>query len=351
MDNNFHDLLVRFVNGNCTPEEIEKVNRWYEEIADNALHLEVDEKHATKARVLSSIRTSITEHHRPIRKQRYLFTPTLVKVAAAVVVIAVSALWFFTGTDPVSDGPLTSIPELSSDVLLENETDSEIVYALPDGSTVRLGPSSRLHFTRDFSAGKREVFLTGNGFFDVVRDPSRPFYVYSRQIATRVLGTSFFVDAPENSRKVEVQVVSGKVSVFQIRQERSSQEEETSMQKNSSANGVVLSANQKVEYYTEEDHWVTGLVEEPVPVRSIDKEALSFVFENIPIKTVLADIQSRFGIEVVTENERICQCTFTGDVSRMTLYDMLDLISNSIGATYEVKGTRILINGKGCDQL
>jgi len=33
----------------------------------------------------------------------------------------------------------------------------------------------------------------------------------------------------------------------------------------------------------------------------------------------------------------------------MTLYDMLDLISNSIGATYEVKGTRILISGKGCD--
>jgi hypothetical protein len=82
---------------------------------------------------------------------------------------------------------------------------------------------------------------------------------------------------------------------------------------------------------------------------SIDEETLSFVFENTPARNVLVDIQSRFGIEVVTENERICQCTFTGDVSRMTLYDMLDLISNSIGATYEVKGTRILISGKGCD--
>lgn len=121
------------------------------------------------------------------------------------------------------------------------------------------------------------------------------------------------------------------------------------MQKNSTANGVVLSPNQKVEYYTEENHWVTGLVEKPVPVRSIDEETLSFVFENTPLRTVLTDIQSRFGIEVVTENDSICRCTFTGDVSRMTLYDMLDVISNSIGSTYEVKGTRILISGKGCD--
>jgi hypothetical protein len=214
---------------------------------------------------------------------------------------------------------------------------------------VQLGSSSRLHFNKNFSAGKREVYLTGKGFFDVVKDPSRPFYVYSREIATRVLGTSFYVDAPENGRKVEVQVITGKVSVFQIRSDSASKNEETSMQKHSTANGVVLSPNQKVEYYTEEDHWVTGLVEEPVPVRSIDEETLSFVFENAPVRTLLVDIQSRFGIEVVTENDRICQCTFTGDVSRMTLYDMLDVISNSIGSTYEVKGTRILISGKGCD--
>jgi hypothetical protein len=157
------------------------------------------------------------------------------------------------------------------------------------------------------------------------------------------------VDAPENGRKVEVQVITGRVSVFQIRPNGSSEKEETSMQKNSTANGVVLSPNQKVEYYTEEDHWVTGLVEEPVAVKSIDKDTLSFVFENTSLKAVLADIHSRFGIEVVTENEKIYLCTFTGDVSKMTLYDMLDVISNSIGSTYEVKGTRILISGKGCD--
>lgn len=349
MDKNLHDLLVKYVNGHCTAEETEKVNRWYEGIADSSLHLKEDEKVRMSARMLLSIRESLAEHDRPLQRRRHLFTHAMVKVAAGVVISAIVGLWLLTPTDPVSHDRQTEIAELSDVVIFENDGDSSRSYALPDGTKVRLGSSSRLHFSRKFLAGNREVYLTGNGFFDVVKDPSRPFYVYSKKIATRVLGTSFFVDAPEDGEKVEVQVITGKVSVFQIRADRSSTKGGSSMQKNSTANGVVLSPNQKVEYYTEGDHWVTGLVEEPVPVRSIDDKTLSFVFENTPIKTVLADIQSRFGIEVVTENEKICQCTFTGDVSKMTLYDMLDVISNSIGSTYEAKGTRILISGKGCD--
>lgn len=349
MDKKFHDLLVRYVNGDCSAEEIEKVNRWYEEIEDESFHLDAGEKQETRARMLSTIRKSLAKDNRPLATHRYLWLRWPVKVAASVLVVVLSGLWLFTGVDSKGDDRVTQIPEGAGTVVVENATDSSMFYALPDGSTVQLGSSSRLQFHKNFLGGKREVYLTGRGFFDVVRDPSRPFYVYSRDIATRVLGTSFFVDAPENGSKVEVQVITGQVSVFQIRPDSSSEKEETSEQKNSTANGVVLSPNQKVEYYTQENHWVTGLVEKPVPVKSIDEEAHALVFENVPVKAVLADIYSRFGIEVLTENERIGQCTFTGDVSRMTLYDMLDVISNSIGSTYEVKGTRILISGKGCD--
>ena len=44
MDKNFQDLLVRYVNGHCTPEEIEKVNHWYEEIEDRELQMDEGEK-------------------------------------------------------------------------------------------------------------------------------------------------------------------------------------------------------------------------------------------------------------------------------------------------------------------
>lgn len=349
MDKNLHDLLQRYVKGDCTAEEVEKVNRWHEAIGDDSLHLETEEKLATRARMLSNIRKYSSDHNIRAGKRRYLFVPTLLKVAAAAILVVISGLWLFTGTDPEGGNLLTEVQATDDAVVFQNDTDSSSVYSLPDGSTVRLESSSRLRFNKSFSQRSREVHLTGKGFFDVVPDASRPFYVYSRDIATKVLGTSFLVDAPEDGGKVEVQVISGKVSVFQLRSESASTTNKLSVQKNSTANGVVLSPNQKVEYYTEDSHWVTGLVEAPVPLKSMAVEVHSFVFENIPVRTVFADIFSRFGIEVVMENERIGQCTFTGDVSKLTLYDMLDIISNSIGSSYEVKGTRILVSGKGCD--
>ena len=350
MDKSFHDLLARYVNGNCTAEEIEKINQWYEEIADMDLQLDEGEKKLMKARMLANIQKVLPAHHKPLRKHHYLLAHPLFKVAAAVVVLAVCGLWLFTGNDSLPDNSLTEIPKLSGEMIFENQTDDSRLYELPDGSTVQLEPSGKIHFTPNFLPGKREVYLTGRAFFDIVKDPARRFYVYSGTISTRVLGTSFFVDAPANARKVEVEVITGKVSVFQITADASSKNKKPyTINKHSTTNGVVLSPNQKVEYFIDDDHWVTGLVENPVPVKAIEKETLSFVFDNTSLKEVLADVNERYGIEVVTENEKIYECTFTGDVSMMSLYDMLDVISNSIGSTYEVKGTRILVSGKGCN--
>ena len=347
MDKNFHDLLARYVNGNCTAAEIEKINQWYEEIADRELQLDEEEKTLVKARMLANIRQALPASR---AKRRYLFAYPLAKVAAAVLLLVVCGLWLFTGNDSLPDNRLTEIPKLSGEMIFENQTDEPRQYKLPDGSTVQLEPSGKLQLSRNLLPGKREVYLTGKAFFDIVKDPGRPFYVYTGTVATRVLGTSFFIDAPANASKVEVKVITGKVSVFQITADHTLKNKKPSAKnKHSTTNGVVLSPNQKVEYFIDDDHWVTGLVENPVPVKAIEKETLSFVFDNTSLKEVLADVNERYGIEVVTENEKIYECTFTGDVSMMSLYDMLDVISNSIGSTYEVKGTRILVSGKGCN--
>lgn len=348
MNKDFHDLLRRYVIGDCTAEEIEKVNQWYTEIADKELQLDEEEKTLIKARTLANIREVLPAHIQPHRKHRHMVSYPIFRVAAAIMLLALGGLWLLTPGDSLLDGTLSETSNLSDEVIFENETDSTHAYTLSDSSRIQLGPSGKIRFARNFSAGKREVYLTGKAFFDIEKDSARPFYVYTGTIATRVLGTSFFVDAPANCGKVEIKVITGKVSVFQILSRHSSESERPSSIKNSTVNGVVLSPNQKVEYFIEGGHWVTGLVEDPVPVKSIDEHTLSFVFDNARLTTVFEDINERFGIEVLTENEKISECTFTGDVSKMTLYDLLDVISNSIGSTYEVRGTRILVSGKGC---
>lgn len=341
MDRDFHELLTRYVNGTCSPSEIEKINRWYDEIGKEGLALDDKERLVMRDRILSHLRTGHPETTKLRSNRRYLITHPSVRIAAAILMIFLCGLWVLypgvTTREIAEQTPAAAV--------FENTTELVRMYLLPDGSEVKLEPAARIEFNRGFSAGGRQVHLTGKAFFDIVRDPAHPFYVYSDDVAVRVLGTSFVVNAPKNAAKVEVKVITGRVSVFPVTRKVPASSE---LKKGAAANGVVLSPNQTVEYFVEEGHWVTGLVEEPVPVKPLEEKDLSFVFSNTPMREVLLDINERYGIEVVTESEGIYNCTFTGDVSKMSLYDMLDVISNSIGSTYEVKGTRILVSGKGC---
>jgi ferric-dicitrate binding protein FerR (iron transport regulator) len=84
---------------------------------------------------------------------------------------------------------------------------------LPDGSIVHLNASSSLTFPESFTESARTVELTGEAFFEVVKDPSRPFVVKTNDFLTEVLGTSFNVRAFKTDVAADVSLVTGKVRV------------------------------------------------------------------------------------------------------------------------------------------
>jgi transmembrane sensor len=88
-------------------------------------------------------------------------------------------------------------------------------FKLPDGSVVRLNANSKLNFEKiNAKDGVREVYLTGEAFFDVVRNPERPFIIHTPAIDVKVLGTSFNVKAYPEDRTTETSLISGSVEVF-----------------------------------------------------------------------------------------------------------------------------------------
>lgn len=84
---------------------------------------------------------------------------------------------------------------------------------LPDESIVYLNASSTLTFPEVFSDAERTVELTGEAFFEIIKDPAKPFIVKANNIKTVVLGTSFNVRSFEADSAVEVSLVAGKVRV------------------------------------------------------------------------------------------------------------------------------------------
>lgn len=98
-----------------------------------------------------------------------------------------------------------------NEVAAEAKNHSEVV--LSDGTRVTLNASSRLRYPTSFDGSAREVWLDGEAYFDVSRDPRKPFVVHTERQRIRVLGTSFNVMAYDGDTFNIVTLLSGAVQL------------------------------------------------------------------------------------------------------------------------------------------
>ncbi len=94
----------------------------------------------------------------------------------------------------------------------QNPKGQRAVITLADGSVIHLGADSKLEYPETFNGPTREITLTGEAFFEVSEDPAHPFIVHTGTVQTRVLGTSFKINAFRGT-PLTVAVATGKVQV------------------------------------------------------------------------------------------------------------------------------------------
>jgi transmembrane sensor len=336
----FQELLKRYTEGSCSSEEIQRINYWFENISNENLDLTQVERDEISQRMLSQIRQP--DASAGIQKNNKTSGFFMLKIAATITLIIVAFYLFLPNTAVTDSKERLLIASSSALVEHTNTTGSILKIQLPDSSAVELKPHSSISYSRKWDQQKREVHLIGEAFFEVVKDTKRPFYVYGGEVVTKVLGTSFSVKAAVNAETIEVAVRTGKVSVYEDARQKKDHSD------GADASGVILTPNERVQYFVKDSHWVTSLVKEPKALPSTDKAA-AFVFNSTPVKEIMKSIEQTYSIGVIMENDALYSCTFTGDVSMMELYDILDVICKSTGTNYEVKGTKILITGPGCN--
>jgi transmembrane sensor len=244
-----------------------------------------------------------------------------------------------------------SIPK--SNLTKTNNTNQPLELLLEDGSRIKLLPNASLSFPKYFTKDKREVYLTGEALFVISKNPNKPFLVYYDNIVTRVLGTSFTIKTNVNTQNVEVSVITGKVHVFE-----NSKMTMASLT-NKSLKSVILVPNQKTIYNIKSHDFETTLADSIYSLPSVnetvksDKYVLnneSFVYEKATsLKQIFSQLELIYGVEIIVDNENIYNCVFTGDVSKLEMLKKLNTVCLTVGATYEVKGTKVLVSGKGCN--
>lgn len=197
---------------------------------------------------------------------------------------------------------------------------------LPDSSKIRLNESSLLTVAGDFNQEERNVSLKGEAYFEIERDESRPFIIETQDATTKVLGTSFNIRAIEEESKVEIYVVSGKVSF--------------------AAKGSELILTKGMAANFDQSSQLLALDSDEANALAWHSNILKF--EDATLDKVFADLQDFFDVEIFVTNGNIKNCRFTGEFKEPKLKEILRIISISTNITYSMDNNRYVIKGEGC---
>ena len=261
--------------------------------------------------------------------------------AAAAILVAVGLGWYGL-TEQNLPEPASSYEKYVSETSLPmkevvNSGQKVMLLTLPEGSKVKLHPQGRISYSENFVHGKkREVYLSGEAFFDVVRDAQNPFFVYANGLATRVLGTSFLVKTTKSN--VEVLVRSGRVSVLPIKDIEHPGDHNAEL---------LLTPNQQAIFSIKDNQISKSITSMPLELIKPDPED-GFVFENQPVSKIFSALEKVYGIPIIYDAAVMEACSLRVELSHEPFFVKLDVITQTIGASYRVSDGQVIVTSEGC---
>lgn len=151
----------------------------------------------------SLFKTRIKEHEKSRRRSIMGKVLKSFEHVAALLLIPVSLLTFYMG------GRSSEVEWLEANTA----AGQKLEVVLPDGSSMTLGPSSKLIYPTAFTGDARKVFVLGSVYADIESDAKNPFVVSAGNLDVRVLGTEFQLNSYEDDSEVEVALVEGTVQL------------------------------------------------------------------------------------------------------------------------------------------
>ncbi|MVT07797.1 FecR family protein [Chitinophaga tropicalis] len=201
---------------------------------------------------------------------------------------------------------------------------------LPDGSKVWLNADTRLVYTDYPLLHERSLSLTGEAYFDVVRDPQKPFIIHSGSMTTRVLGTAFNIKAYPGE-PFYVTVTSGKIRLEDKKTRTITFLTPDRQLKYNNQNRPVVAQVKAAAAYA----WTRGQLE----------------FYDQSFVQIARTIKRNYNIEVVFASESLQHCMFTASFEKETpvsrVVDLLCRINNA-SYTFNADSSVVTVSGKGC---
>jgi len=215
----------------------------------------------------------------------------ILKVAAiAIFVLSTSLSFYYLLSDNFFREKLAS-----SETVVPLGSQAKII--LPDGTIAWLNSGSTLKYSNLYGKKNREVLLSGEGYFEVTKDKSKPFFVHTNNIQVKVLGTVFNVRSYMNDRTVEVNLLEGKVDV--------------SMLDNNSSKKLILIPNEKMIYNKNTKTMYSCKAD---AAKSAQWTIGKLCFVNSSLKDISKDLERKYNVKIILESDRVKNEIFSGSL-------------------------------------
>ncbi|MDR3142291.1 MAG: FecR domain-containing protein [Tannerellaceae bacterium] len=192
-------------------------------------------------------------------------------------------------------------------------------FSLPDKSKVWLNANSSLTYADHFSTGKRLVELKGEGYFEVVKNATKPFVINAGpSYSIEVLGTSFNVSAYPDDKTIETTLTEGSVMIKAVAKD---------------GNSITcrLKPNEKAEYQKDSKQLEIKQVDTDVDTGWMNGE---IIFKQAPMDNVLNKLSRRYNVKFDVKDKVVMDAVITARFKDEQLSQVMEYLKVASGIKY-----------------
>ncbi|WP_162052093.1 FecR family protein [Pontibacter pamirensis] len=329
MDSKYWDLAAKQLQGKASPVEQEALRQWLAQDPTHAEQFQAQQRlwDLTPPVALIEVDTAFawqkvkgrlqTAPEKPEPKVIPMYR-TLLRVAASVVLL-IGLTWMIK---------LYFFPYYGMQVVRSGN--GTLAAMLPDSSQVWLNRNSLLAYDPDFDGDERVVDLEGEAFFEVQRNPLRPFLVQAEAADARVLGTSFNFRAYPAEETVILTVATGKVAF------RATEANAEAILTPGFAAALNRQSNEITQYaITNQNAWAW--------------QSGRLRFEGQPLAEVVQELERYYGVGLQLQSEALANCRFTGSFAGAALEEVLQVLQVTLQLEYRKQNNNTYtLSGEGC---
>lgn len=195
---------------------------------------------------------------------------------------------------------------------------------LPDGSEVWLNSGTKFYYTGNYDNKDRRVYLEGEAYFKVAKNPGKPFVVACNGMSVKALGTAFTVRGYQEESTVIASLIQGKVEV-------TADNEREILLPNDQVIFNVKSGKVERSKFTDEREAAAWMRD-------------AFYFKNTPLKEIAKEIERMYGTPIIFDTENIGDITFSGSITNTGMNNILHIISMTYPLDYRIKDGVVIIS-------